>query len=265
MENHKKKQKKNYKTTDPNLFFQVKIKTIKDDLLLASLSGSELKVILAIASFINNQNKAYPSQKYLSNLTGLSVSTVSRHVSNLSSRKFLGEHILQKGRKRQKGSQFANNRYYLSTKVGINFGSSSEHSDVQTSIKRNLHTNNTNTLNENQLLKNNNKVISSKKKKEDTTSKFIQMHKLFTREEEDTILFYARIISEDKPFEGDVEFARRTFKKNIKMMGYENWKDLTKILQTHPAPKSVLNHIRYCVSQKEMTYEEAWKEWNSQC
>ena len=256
-------EKKKYKTTDPNLFFQFKIKAIKDDLILSFLSGTELKVILAISSFINDQNKAYPSQKYLSRLTGLSVSTVSRNVSRLSSKKFQGEYLLQAVKEREEGSRFGNNRYYLSTKIGISFGSVEQKTKTQEPIVHNNQTNNNNTLNKNQILKKNNRVISSKKKVLNTSPKSTQVHELFTNEEENTFLFYAGIISEDKPFEGDIEYAKKVLRKNIESMGLENWRKLTKILQNHPKPKAVLNHIRYSISQKGLTYEEAWREWDS--
>lgn len=263
MENLKNIQKREYKITDPNLFFQVKIKAIKEDLFLSSLNGNELKVVLAIASFINHQNKAYPSQKYLSRLTGLSVSTVSRNVSKLSSKKFQGEYVLQTVKEREKGSRFGNNRYYLSPKIGISFGSVDYKTKIQKSVEQNHQTNKNNTLNKNQILKKNNKVISSKKKVLNTIPKSTQVHELFTNEEENTFLFYAGIISEDKPFEGDIEYAKRVLIKNIESMGLENWRNLTKILQNHPKPKAILNHIRYSISQKGLTYKEAWREWDS--
>ena len=65
MENQLKIEKKKYKPTDSNLFFQVKIKSIKDDLLLATLSGSELKIIFAISSFINDQNNSHEKKSVL--------------------------------------------------------------------------------------------------------------------------------------------------------------------------------------------------------
>ena len=262
MENQKKIQKRKHKTTDHNLFFQVKIKAIKDDLLLTSLSGSELKVILAIASFINNQNKAYPSQKYLSRLTGLSVSAVSRNVTKLTSKKFLGDFVLQAIRGREEGSKFGNNRYYLSTKTGINFGTIDQQAQMKRAIVHEDQANNTNTLNKNQILKNNNKVISSKKRKSFTSSESVQVHDVSTSEEKETILFYAKVISGEKPFNGDINFAQRVLRKNIEKMGPDNWSNLTKTLQNHPNPKGLLNHIRYCVSQKGFTYEEAWKDWD---
>ena len=262
MDNQIKTEKKKYKTTDPNLFFQFKIKAIKDDLILSFLSGTELKVILAISSFINHQNKAYPSQKHLSRLTGLSVSTVSRNVSRLSSKKFQGSYVLQTVKEREEGSRFGNNRYYVSPKIGISFGSIDHKTKTQKSIVHNNQTNNNNTLNKNQILKNNNRVISFKKKVENSNSKFLQIHELFTEEEEETFHFYAKVISKDKPFKGDIEYAQRVLTKNIEAMGLENWKDLTKILQNHPKPKAILNHIRYSISQKGLTYDEAWKEWD---
>lgn len=265
MENQKKIQKRKHKTTDHNLFFQVKIKAIKDDLLLTSLSGSELKVILAIASFINNQNKAYPSQKYLSRLTGLSVSAVSRNVTKLTSKKFLGDFVLQAIREREEGSKFGNNRYYLSTKTGINFGTIDQQAQMKRAIVHEDQANNTNTLNKNQILKNNNRVISSKKKVNHTSPEFLHTHERFTREDEETFQFYANVISEDKPFYGNIEYAQRALRKNIEVMGFENWKDLTKKLLSNSTPKSLLNSIRFLVSKEKLTYEEALKEWDKQC
>lgn len=261
MENLMNIQKREYKITDPNLFFRVKIKVIKDDLLLSFLSGSELKVVFAIASFIDDENKAYPSQKYLAKLTGLSVSSVSRNVSKLSSKKFLGQSILRIIREKEKGNKFENNRYYLSPQIGMSFGSTNK--QTQNHIVHKEQTNNNNTKNKNKILKKNNTVISSKKKVLDTSSKSIQVHELLTEEEEETFSFYAKVISKDKPFEGDIEYAQRVLAKNIEALGLENWKNLTKILRNHPKPIEVLNHIRYCISQKGLTYKEAWKEWDS--
>ncbi|KKP43755.1 MAG: hypothetical protein UR34_C0011G0009 [candidate division WS6 bacterium GW2011_GWC1_33_20] len=263
MENQLKIEKKKYKPTDSNLFFQVKIKSIKDDLLLATLSGSELKIIFAISSFINDQNKAYPSQKYLAKLTGLSVSSVSRNVSELSSKKFKGESILQIIRERENGNKFTNNRYYLSPKVGINFGSVKQQVQTQESITHNNQTNYNYTLNKNKLLKNNNEVISFNRNSSKKIPKSSKIHEHFTKEDEEIVLFYAKVISEDKPFDGDLGYAHRVLEKNIEIMGLENWRDLTKTLQNHASPKSLLNHMRFCIAQKGSTYEEAWKEWNS--
>lgn len=231
-------QKKEYKEVDQNLFFKVSIKVIKEGYLLPSLSGSELKALLAIASFINNQSQAYPSQIYISSITGLSVSTISKSVQRLSKKG-----LLEIRKEFAEGNKFTNNRYVLSNKSGISFGN---YSNVRETVSQEVQTKKNNTNNNNQIL-NNNQVVSSFKKK-------IEM--------EDEFSFYSKLISKDKYFDGDIEHAERTLRKNIKDMGDENWKDLMKILQNHPDPRGLLNHIRYFVSQEGLTYQQAWDEWN---
>lgn len=231
-------QKKEYKEVDPNLFFKVRIKVIKEDCLLSNLSGSELKALFAIASFINNQSQAHPSQRNLSRITGLSISTISKNVQSLSKKG-----LLKINKDFAEGNKFTNNRYVLSNKSGISFGN---YSNVQNIVSQELQTKKNNTNNKNQILKNN-QVVSSFKKG-------IEMEEDFS--------FYSKLISQDKYFDGDIKHAERALRKNIKDMGYENWKDLTKILQNHPNPLKLLNHIRYFVSQAGLTYQQAWDEWN---
>lgn len=264
METKTQIQQKKYKETDPNLFFKVNIKGIKDDLLLSIVSGCELKILLAIASCINKSGSAYPSQKYLSRVTSLSISTISRIVRSLSSKEFKGEKILSIEKRRERGNKFTNNRYYLSTKLGISFGSNTSSSKSQNSIKQLDQTNYTNTKNENQILKKNNEVSSFKKKAHYSNPGSVQAPDLKTLRKDESFNSYAKAISAQKPFNGNLLYAERAFRKNIEIIGYENWLDLVKKLKYHPTPQDLLDHVRYKTSQEEMTYKEAMDDWDKQ-
>lgn len=256
-------QQKKYKETNAEIFYKVYVKPIKDALFLSNITGSELKVLHAISSCINSESKAFPSQRYISKLTNLSVSTVSRTVVKLRTKVFLGEPILQVEKKKEQGNKFTNNRYILSPKVGIKFGVSNPNEGLHKTIPHLSPTNKNKTYNENNILKKNQTVTSLKKV--DFSQYTQSLRKPYNSEiqKDKDFLFYAKLLAkEDKFFNGNIDYAQRSLIRNIQDMGLENWKDLIKNLANHPSPFGLLQHIRFCVSQKRLSYEEAWKEWN---
>ena len=257
-------QQKTFKDTDPKYFFKVNIKTVKEYHMLSYFSGSELKVLLAIASFLNKYSKAYPSQKQLSILTGLKVSTISRAIGKLATKEFLGEKVLVVIKGKAEGNRFTNNRYELSTKTGITFGDKDHSTESQESIKHLDQTNENYTINENQLINQNNEVSSFKKKEDSSNPEFVQVPDLNTLRKDESFNFYAKAISKQKRFKGNLLYAERVFRKNIEVIGYENWLDLAKKLKYHPTPQDLLDHVRYKTSQEKMSYKEAMDDWDKQ-
>ncbi len=257
-------QQKIFKETDPKYFFKVNIKTVKEYHMLSHFSGSELKVLLAIASFLDKYSKAYPSQKQISILTGLKVSTISRAIGKLATKEFLGEKVLVVIKGKAEGNRFANNRYDLSTKTGITFGDKDHSTESQESIKHLDQTKENYTINENQLINQNKEVSSFKKKKDSSNPESAQVPDLHTLRKDESFNFYAKAISKQKPFNGDLLYAERAFRKSIERMGYVNWLELVKTLKWHRTPQDLLEHVRKKISQENMTYEEAMKDWNSQ-
>lgn len=257
-------QQKTFKEIDSKYFFKINIKTIKEYHLLSYFSGSELKVLLAIASFLDKYSKAYPSQKQISIITGLKVSTISRAVSKLATKEFLGEKVLTVKKDKTESNRFTNNRYELSTKTGITFGDKDHSTKSKRSIKHLDQTKENYTINENQLINQNKEVSSFKKKGDSSNPESVQVPDLNTLRKDESFNFYAKAISKQKTFNGDLLYAQRVFRKNIGKMGYENWLDLSKKLKYHPNPQNLLNHVRYKTSQEGMTYQEALDDWDKQ-
>lgn len=257
-------QQKTFKEINPKYFFKVNIKAIREYQLLTTLSGSELKVLLAIASFLGKEKKVFPSQRYLSRLTGLSISTVSRIVTSLSSKRFMGEEILSIEKGREKGNKFTNNRYELSTKVGIRFGEDEYSGKFQNSVEHTDQAKKNSTNKESQLIKENITVSSFKKKEDSSNPESVQVPDLNTLRKDESFSFYAKAISKQKRFKGNLLYAERVFRKNIEVIGYENWLDLAKKLKYHPTPQDLLDHVRYKTSQEKMSYKEAMDDWDKQ-
>lgn len=83
---------------------------------LAELSGDEVKVLLAMASFVDKDGKCYPTQDQLAELCGVSRATVNRRVGDLCKKQFLGEPLLIKEQVRFKGN-YGNNVYTINKGV----------------------------------------------------------------------------------------------------------------------------------------------------
>jgi hypothetical protein len=249
------KQKQNYKQTNPNLFFKFNLKVIKDDLLIAQLSGNELKVLCTIASCIDSQRKAYPSQKHIAYLTGLNESTVSTIVTKLSKKVFLGADILAIGKHKKNGSRFSNNIYTLSEKLGITFGNS----ELKASVLDYSNTNKNNNNNKNQTIKKNNTVLPDKKKREVSLNL-----ENATKEDEESFRFYTELLTkEERGFGENIVFAANTLRKNIRdHIKLENWRDFVKRLERSTSPLELLQHIRYQTSQNNLSYKEALDSWD---
>jgi DNA-binding MarR family transcriptional regulator len=248
-------QKQNYKKTNPNLFFKFSLKTIKDDLLLTQLSGSELKVLIVLATFINTERKAYPCQGNMARLCGLGKSTISRTVTQLSKKEFLGHNILHIDKHREAGNKFSNNVYTLSKDIGISFGN-----DIsQKPISQLEHTNKNHNDNNNKNIKNNNTVISHKKKKE-----VLLNLENATKEDGESFRFYTELLTKEEPgFGENMVFAANTLRKNIRdHIGLENWRDFVKRLERSPSPLELLQHLRYQTSQNNLSYKEALDSWD---
>lgn len=65
-----------------SVFIKINMELIKRGL-LNELTGNELKILLAIVSFMDDRGQCFPSQETLANLTGLAVCTVSLNVNSL--------------------------------------------------------------------------------------------------------------------------------------------------------------------------------------
>lgn len=74
---------------------KVGIKAIQSGL-IKELGTNEFAVLLAIASFSDVDGEAFPSQRTLSEVTGLSLPTVNRVINKLLDTKINGVHVLQR-------------------------------------------------------------------------------------------------------------------------------------------------------------------------
>lgn len=255
-------QQKTFKETNPKYFFKVNIKTVKEYHMLSYFSGSELKVLLAIASFLNKYSKAYPSQKQISILTGLKVSTISRAIGKLATKEFLGEKVLVVIKGKAEGNRFTNNRYELSTKTGITFGDKDHSTESQGSIKHLDQTNENYTISENQLINQNNEVLSHKRNKASQSNRFIHNKNLLQYKEDMVFHGYAKLLVEnDDYFLKDINRAEEKLAFLREKLGEEDWKDLMKNLYSHPRQLRLLQHMRFWICTKGKTYKEAWKLW----
>jgi len=256
---------KTFKEIDPKYFFKVNIKSVKEYHMLSHFSGSELKVLLAIASFLDKYSKAYPSQKQISILTGLKVSTISRAVGKLATKEFLGEKVLIVKKSKTEGNRFTNNRYELSPKTGISFGDKDHSTESQESIKHLDQTKKNYTISENQFINQNNEVLSHKRNKVSQSNRFIHNKNLLQYKEDRVFNGYAKLLAEnDDYFNKDINHAEEKLAFLREKLGEEDWKDLMKNLYSHPRQLRLLQHMRFWICTKGKTYKEAWKLWDSQ-
>lgn len=70
------------KTHKRETFLKIDVTALRSGL-LHHIKGSELTVLLAIASFMDNDGVCYPTQRQISDITGISLPTVNKAISNL--------------------------------------------------------------------------------------------------------------------------------------------------------------------------------------
>lgn len=78
-----------------SLTLKLSIKAVQSKL-IAKLGVNEFAVLMTIASFIDREGEAFPSQRKIAELTGLSLPTVNRTVNNLLKAEFNGQPLLSR-------------------------------------------------------------------------------------------------------------------------------------------------------------------------
>lgn len=83
------------KKTVYDTFLKIDVTALRNGL-LHHVRGSELTVLLAIASFMNKDGECYPTQRQLADVTGLSLTTVNKAISNLLDVQVNGKPIIER-------------------------------------------------------------------------------------------------------------------------------------------------------------------------
>lgn len=83
------------KQTKYDTYLKIDVTAIRNGL-LHHVRGSELTVLLGIASFMNTKGECYPTQRQIAEITGLSLTTVNKAVSNLLEIQINGMPILDR-------------------------------------------------------------------------------------------------------------------------------------------------------------------------
>jgi hypothetical protein len=83
------------KQTRYDTYLKIDVTAIRNGL-LHHVRGSELTVLLGIASFMNTGGECYPTQRQIAEITGLSLTTVNKAVSNLLEIQINGMPILDR-------------------------------------------------------------------------------------------------------------------------------------------------------------------------
>lgn len=83
------------KQTRYDTYLKIDVTAIRNGL-LHHVRGSELTVLLGIASFMNTGGECYPTQRQIAEITGLSLTTVNKAISNLLEIQINGMPILDR-------------------------------------------------------------------------------------------------------------------------------------------------------------------------
>lgn len=80
-------------TTD--VYLKVDVKALRGGL-LREVKGSDLTVLIAIASYMNINGTCYPTQRQLAEVTGMSLTTINRAIKNLLDMAVNGHPVLER-------------------------------------------------------------------------------------------------------------------------------------------------------------------------
>lgn len=77
------------------VFLKVDVKALRGGL-LKEVNGSDLTVLMAIASYMDINGKCYPTQRQLAEVTGMSLTTINRAIKNLLEIEVNGYPVLER-------------------------------------------------------------------------------------------------------------------------------------------------------------------------
>lgn len=83
------------KTDNLDVFLKVDVKALRGGL-LKEVNGSDLTVLMAIASYMNIKGECYPTQRQLAEVTGMSLTTINRAIKNLLDIKVNGHSVIER-------------------------------------------------------------------------------------------------------------------------------------------------------------------------
>lgn len=83
------------KTDNLDVFLKVDVKALRGGL-LKEVNGSDLTVLMAIASYMNINGQCYPTQRQLATITGMSLTTINRAIKNLLEINVNGHPVLER-------------------------------------------------------------------------------------------------------------------------------------------------------------------------
>lgn len=101
------------RTEEVSRFYVKLYRSIRDTGFLAQVSGNGLKVLVAIATYIDTEGESWPSEDTLSRDTGMHLNTVKRCLAELQE---IG--AISVTQKRRRGGQWSSNQYSLSPDEG---------------------------------------------------------------------------------------------------------------------------------------------------
>lgn len=78
-----------------DVYLKVDVKALRGGL-LKEVNGSNLTVLLAIASYMNINGQCYPTQRQLAEVTGMSLTTINRAINNLLDIKVNGHPVMER-------------------------------------------------------------------------------------------------------------------------------------------------------------------------
>ncbi|HBF7594778.1 TPA: helix-turn-helix domain-containing protein [Clostridioides difficile] len=78
-----------------DVYLKVDVKALRGGL-LKEVNGSNLTVLLAIASYMNINGQCYPTQRQLAEVTGMSLTTINRAINNLLEIKVNGHPVMER-------------------------------------------------------------------------------------------------------------------------------------------------------------------------
>lgn len=83
------------KKYSPDVYLKVDVKALRNGL-LKQVNGSDLTVLMAIASYMNINGTCYPTQRQLADVTGMSLTTINRAIKNLLEITVNGHPVLER-------------------------------------------------------------------------------------------------------------------------------------------------------------------------
>lgn len=77
------------------VFLKINVSVLRGGL-LKSVNGSDLTVLMAIASYMNINGQGFPTQRQIADITGMSLTTVNKSIKNLLAIKINGYPVLER-------------------------------------------------------------------------------------------------------------------------------------------------------------------------